>query len=187
MRRLSPLLLLVAVAAGCGAATTTPDLALIPIGCRAPGFCFIAASACGCNRADVQSGGACLVCDPTQMPTGAQQCDCNADGGIIVDNDLGTASGQVCIEPGQLCVGRGPVCPGEGARCLPAGTVPDGGACPSTGGDPPTLVGVDTGDSGVIESQPRCAYADDTCCPGSVVDMAVPDLSEPPDLLGVTD
>jgi hypothetical protein len=185
MRRLSLLPLLVAVTAGCGTAVTTPDLALIPIGCRAPGMCFIAASACSCNRADVESGGACLVCDPTVTGTGVQQCDCNADGGIIADNDLGTISGQLCIEPRQLCVGRGVVCAGEGARCFDPRTL--SGTCPSTGGDPPTLVTVDTGDSGVIESQPRCAFADDVCCPGAEVDMAVPDLSPPPDLLGTTD
>jgi hypothetical protein len=180
MRRLSPLLLLVvAVAAGCGTAVTAPDLALIPLGCRAPNKCFV--SVCGCNRADVETGGACLVCDPAASSTGAQQCDCNADGGYTVDTDLGTLSGQMCIEPLQLCVGRGVLCAGAGARCFDPRQL--NGTCPSTGGDPPALVAV--GDGGVA-SEPHCNYADDVCCPGAELDMSVPDLSQPPDLLGAT-
>jgi hypothetical protein len=160
MRRLS--LLVVFVLSACGAAVDNPDLALIPPGCRTPSKCY--AGDCSCNRADVQSD-KCIVCDPTQL--GTQQCDCVAD------------MGQMCVEPLQLCVGRGPVCPGVGARCAAADHL--------DGGDPPTLVGVDSGDGGAPSSVQRCAYADDVCIPGSDdggADLSVPDLGNADDLSG---
>jgi hypothetical protein len=159
MRRLS--LLVVLVVSACSTAVTNPDLALVPPGCRLPAKCY--AGDCSCNRADVLAGG-CIVCDPTLMSS--QQCDCVADLGLL------------CVEPLQLCVGRGPLCTGEGARCVPAGGKLDGG-------DPPTLVGVLDADGGAtLGAEPRCAYADDVCIPGSDVDMAVPDLGPADDLSG---
>jgi len=180
MRRLSFVSILasgfVAALAGCGSAVVQPDLAVNAPGCRAPELCL--AVGCSCKRADVTSG-SCVVCDPTVQTTDTQQCTCapgDADGGAV------------CVEPAQLCVGRGTVCFGTGARCVSAQLIGDGGVCPSTGGDPPTMAPVDTGDGGGPESVPRCPYADDVCCGGSTdggLDLSVPDLSSPPDLTGI--
>jgi hypothetical protein len=160
--------------AACGSTVVQPDLALIPPGCRLPSKCFQAD--CPCNRASNDGGitGDCIACDPTLMTS--QQCD-------VCSPDLGLA----CVEPLQLCVGKGKICPGVGARCIDPRTITDAGVCAASGGDPPTMIGVVDPDGGPETSVPRCAYADDECCPGSDadggLDLSVPDLGNPPDLL----
>jgi hypothetical protein len=140
----------------CQVTTTTPDLAVVAVGCRQPSACY-SPSTCDCTRASVGPGGNCISCDPTTVPI-ILQCDCSM------------IPGTECLEPNQVCVGRGTVCPGAGARCLPVG-----GDCSMGGGDPPTLAG---DPDGGIDIEPRCAFVDDVCCPGTVTgpDLSVPDL-----------
>jgi hypothetical protein len=160
------LALALVAAAACGSTTTTPDLAVVPSGCRAPAFCF-QVTPCDCRRASVQPGGSCINCDPTTMAA-TQQCDCPADGG----------SGLACLEPAQVCVGQGKLCAGFGARCVDPTTIPAGKtACDAPGGEPPMPVEVADGGVG---TESRCAFVDDECCPGEP-DMGVPDLGSPPD------
>lgn len=164
-------------AAGCGASTTTPDLAVLPPGCRQPSACFT--SGCDCHRAslthgfDPDAGVGCLVCDPTQQ--GTLQCDCRPDPTLAV----------ACYEPGQLCVARGPVCAGAGARCIDPSTVPSGANPCALPGDPPQQAARGDVDGGP-GTERRCAYVDDLCCPGPATgaDLGVPDLGVP-DLGGV--
>jgi hypothetical protein len=148
---------------GCNPTTTTTDLAVVPPGCRLPSKCW-SPSSCDCTRGSVvgASPGSCLVCDPALTDPSIQQCDCSGDLGLV------------CLEPARLCVGRGPVCTGTGARCIAHGVDLGVAGCTGASGDPPMMVPIPT-DGGLPESEPRCAYVDDVCCPG-VLDMSVPDL-----------
>ena len=167
------LLALALFAVGCTTTTTTTDLSVIPSGCRQPSSCWN--TSCGCLRADVEGGG-CMLCDPTRQTT--LTCDCTTFDG-----------GAMCSEPAQVCIGRGPVCLGTGARCLPATRPADAGTIPSTcadeGGDPPQMVPIGGGDDAGPGSEPRCAFVDDVCCPGTIpdggdnIDQSIPDLAEP--------
>ena len=157
VRRLT-LVAVVALSACTPTALTTTDFGIVLEGCRIPEACF--KPTCTCLRATVQS--TCMVCDPLTQST--LQCSCSADAGVM------------CMDPSQVCIGRAPaVCPGAGARCIPAGLSCSGSVDNEA---PPQLVAAVLLDGGEPVLEPHCAYADDVCCPGTVEDMAVPDLAE---------
>jgi hypothetical protein len=144
--------------AGCEVTTTTTDAAVAIGGCRFPRKCIRVD--CDCTRATL---GQCMLCDPMMQANGS--CECYGDLG----------AGGLCTSAEELCQGRAPAsCPGIGARCLPVGS-----SCASSGGSPPQLVPTPPplGDGGGPPmSEPRCAFADDVCCPGA----PPPDLSAIP-------
>src|SRR5581483_6456588 len=155
-----PLVLL--LAAGCGAVGINPDAAaLANAGCRAPAACF--STTCSCVR-----------------PLPGQKDPCQRDCVFTMSTDMPTCEcvmGDVCIEPAQECVGRAVApCPGVGARCLPAGS----SCASSAAGDPPDVVGANSGDpdAGPTTEQ-RCPYVDDVCCPGMTepIDLGVLDAN----------
>jgi hypothetical protein len=137
----------------CDSSTTTTttnmtDAGVVGAGCRAPSACW--AALCPCARASLEAD--CLKCDPAAQP-----------GAVCLCSDY---AGSLCLGETQLCVGRAPsVCPGRGARCLPVG---------QTCSDPvvseeaaPQLVPTGATDGGAPMFEPRCAYIDDVCCPGT--------------------
>jgi hypothetical protein len=146
-RALVPLLVAVAavVAGGCSSTTVGTDLGIVEPGCKTPSACYRLGADCPCGRGDVDT--VCKACDPN-----VQVCIC----------DTGTA----CLQSTAVCVGRSAtVCSGVGARCLPVGS-----SCASgMSGAPPQMVG-----SGASLA-PRCAFVDDVCCPGVVVDLGASD------------
>jgi hypothetical protein len=137
---------------GCGSTTTGADLGIVEPGCRVPSACFRLGVDCPCQRGDVDST-TCKVCDPRIDPTCV--CNSNPDAGPITS----------CVEATAVCVGRGAPCLGLNARC-----VANGASCDSAGATAPQLV---QGAGGTLE--PHCAFTDDSCCPGLVIDLGTSD------------
>src|SRR5262249_23950564 len=140
-------------AEGCGDTTAGADFGVVEPGCRAPSACYKLGSPC--QRGDVDS--TCLVFYPP-LPLTSFGSNPNPDArpGVV----------RTCPQAGPA--GRGPVCAGLNARCVPTGA-----GCDSAGATAPQLV---QGAGGALEA--RCAFVDDQCCPGLVLDFSVSDLSE---------